>query len=258
MPLSTRQAEGVFVSEIEEALLSREVDLGVHSLKDLPTATPEGLALAAFPVRHDPRDALVSPRAKTLADLPPDPVVATGSPRRRSQLAHARPDIRFTAIRGNVDTRLAKLGGGDLDALVLAVAGIERLGRTDAPYTPIPLSICLPAPGQGALAVEIRADDEETHRLVHPLDDAATASAVTAERAFLSALGAGCLAPAGALATVERDRLTLEGMVGSLDGQEVLRDRTEGEARAAGSLGEALAERLLSRGGEAILRAARG
>jgi hydroxymethylbilane synthase len=257
IPLASSSADGVFVREIEDALLAGSVDLAVHSLKDLPTATPAGLKLAAFPARHDPRDALVCKSATRVADLPTGAVVATGSPRRRSQLAHERPDLEFAAIRGNVDTRLAKLDRGEYDALILAVAGIERLGRTDAPYAPIPLSICLPAPGQGALAVEIRADDAATLRLVSVLDDAPTAAAVTAERAFLACLGAGCLAPAGAIATTTGERLTLEGMVGSLDGKEALRDRIEGARSDAVALGESLARRLLASGGAAILAAAR-
>ena len=172
-------------------------------------------------------------------------------------LKRVRSDLEIVGMRGNVDTRLAKLDRGECDALILAVAGIERLGKTDAPYAPIPLSICLPAPGQGALAVEIRADDAETLRLVGVLNDAETASSVTAERAFLAALGAGCLAPAGAIATTSGDRLTLEAMVGSLDGTQTLRDRIEGAREDAKSLGESLALRLLSNGGAMILAAAR-
>jgi len=138
---------GVFVREIETALLAGSIDLAVHSLKDLPTETPQGLAIAATPVRHDARDALVSRKAKDVSGLPVGAVVATGSPRRRSQLLKVRPDLRFEPVRGNVDTRLRKLEGGMFDAMILAVAGIERLGLTDAPYTPIPYALCLPAPG---------------------------------------------------------------------------------------------------------------
>jgi hydroxymethylbilane synthase len=237
--------KGIFVKEIEDALLRGTVDLAVHSLKDLPTETPAGLVLAAIPRRHDARDALICRSAREVADLPHNALVATGSPRRRCQLLHARKDLRFTAIRGNVDTRLRKFDAREFDALILAVAGIERLGLTDAPYTPIPFSLCLPAPGQGALALETRADDQATRRQVAPLGDEATARCVAAERGFLAALGAGCLAPAGALATLTGDTIALDAVVGNLDGREQKRDRLEGAASDAEALGAALARRLL-------------
>src|SRR5258706_6821632 len=249
--------KGIFVKEIEDALLERTIDLAVHSLKDLPTETPAGLALAAIPPRHDPRDALVCRSARRVADLPANALVATGSPRRRCQLLHARNDLRFTPVRGNVDTRLRKLDDGPFDALILAVAGIERLGLTDAPYTPIPFSLCLPAPGQGALAIETRADDAAPRRHVGPLDDAETARCVAAERGFLATLGAGCLAPAAALATINGDTLTLEAMLGYPDGREQKRDSVRGAAGEAEALGAALARRLLDQGGDAILREVR-
>jgi len=226
----------------------------VHSLKDLPTETAAGLALAAIPPRHDARDALISRSARAIFDLPQNALVATGSPRRQCQLLHARPDLRFTLVRGNVDTRLRKLDQGQFHALILAVAGIERLGLTEAPYTPIPFSLCLPAPGQGALAIETRSDDAETRRHVRPLDDPQTASCVAAERGFLAALGAGCLAPAGALATVAGDTLALDAMVGYPDGRSQKRDRIEGAPRDAEALGATLARRLLDAGGDLILR----
>jgi len=256
--LNFASGTGVFVREIETALLNGSIDLAVHSLKDLPTETPEGLVIAATPPRHDSRDALVCRKAKSVAELPPSAVVATGSPRRRSQLLSARPDLRFEPVRGNVDTRLRKLDGGLFDAMILAVAGIERLGLTDAPYTPIPHALCLPAPGQGALAIEIRSDDVATLRFVSLLDDPHTAWCVAAERAFLAALGAGCLAPAGALATVSEGRLDLDAMVGSLDGTKLLRERQSGEPGDAKALGAALARRLIDAGGDAILRETKG
>jgi len=257
MPLTASFGKGVFVKEIEDALLGGTIDLAVHSLKDLPTETPAGLVLAAIPSRHDARDALVSRSGRALADLPQNALVATGSPRRRCQLLHARGDLRFTLVRGNVDTRLRKLDEGQFDALILAVAGIERLELTQAPYTPIPYSLCLPAPGQGALAIEIRAEDAATRRLVSPLNDPQTASCVAAERGFLAALGAGCLAPAGALATVVGDTLLLEAMVGYPDGRSQERDRIEGVPGDAETLGAALARRLLDAGGDLILREVR-
>jgi hydroxymethylbilane synthase len=236
--------KGIFVKEIEDALLRGTIDLAVHSLKDLPTETPPGLELAAIPERHDARDALVCRSARRVEDLPNGALVATGSPRRRCQLLHARKDLRFVPVRGNVDTRLRKLDDGEFDALVLAVAGIERLGLTDAPYAPIPFSLCLPAPGQGALAIETRADDAATRGRVTPLGHPATARCVAAERGFLAALGAGCLAPAGALATIAGNTLVLDAMVGTPDGTAQRRARSEGAVGDAEALGEALARRL--------------
>ena len=249
--------KGIFVKEIEDALLAGTIDLAVHSLKDLPTETPAGLALAAIPPRHDPRDALICRSTRRVADLPANAIVATGSPRRRCQLLHTRKDLRFVPLRGNVDTRIRRLDEGRFDALILAVSGIERLGLTDAPYAPIPISDCLPAPGQGALAIEIRADDAPTRHRVLPLNDPQAASCVAAERGFLAELGAGCLAPAGALATIAGDTLLLEAMVGYPDGRRLLRDRLEGAPRDGEALGAALARRLLSAGGDRILREVR-
>ena len=257
LPSPASFGKGIFVKEIEDALLQGTIDLAVHSLKDLPTETPAGLTLAAIPERYDARDALICRTARRITDLPPNALVATGSPRRRCQLLHARKDLRFTHLRGNVDTRLRKLDEGQFDALILAVAGIERLGLTDAPYEPIPFSLCLPAPGQGALAIEIRADDATTRRHVGPLDDGGTARCVAAERAFLATLSAGCLAPAGALATIAGDTLALDAMVGTPDGRELKRDRLEGAVSEAEALGSVLAQRLLAAGGDAILREVR-
>jgi hydroxymethylbilane synthase len=257
LPLTASFGKGVFVREIEEALLNGTIDLAVHSLKDLPTETPAGLALAAIPERHDARDALICRSARRIEDLPVNALVATGSPRRRCQLLGARPDLRFTLVRGNVDTRLRKLEEGQFDALILAVAGVERLGLTQAPMAPIPFSICLPAPGQGALAIEIRTGDEEILRHLRPLNDPNTASCVAAERGFLAALGAGCLAPAGALATIVGDDLVLDAMVGSPDGRVAKRDRIEGARDRAETLGADLAARLLDAGGAAILQEVR-
>lgn len=257
MPLTASFGEGVFVKEIEDALAAETIDLAVHSLKDLPTVTRDGLAIAAVPRRHDPRDALVCAKAQRVEDLPHGARVATGSPRRRSQLLHVRNDLQFSVVRGNVDTRLAKLDSGQFDALILAVSGIERLGLENVPYTPIPVTVCLPAAGQGALAIETRAGDAETRRLVLPLDDAETASCVAAERAFLAELGAGCLAPAGALGSVAGETLRLDAMVGDPDGRRQMRDRVEGGLIEAEALGAGLARRLLRAGADAILKAAR-
>jgi hydroxymethylbilane synthase len=258
VPLTASFGEGVFVKEIENALLAATIDLAVHSLKDLPTVTPAGLTIAAILRRHDPRDALVCAKAARVEDLPRGAMVATGSPRRRSQLLLVRNDLRFSLVRGNVDTRIAKLDAGEFDALILAVSGIERLGLANVPYTAIPTEVCLPAPGQGALAVETRTDDEETRRHVAALDDADTAACVGAERSFLAALGAGCLAPAGALGTVSGTSLRLDAMVGYPDGRSQLRDRIEGGLDEAEALGAGLASRLLRAGADAILKEVRG
>lgn len=255
--LTASGGSGMFVREIESALVHGSIDVAVHSLKDLPTETPAGLVLAAIPSRHDPRDALCASAAGRVEDLPPGALVATGSPRRRCQLLRARPDLRFTPVRGNIDTRLGKLALGQFDALILAVAGIERLGLTRTPYAPIPLSLCLPAPGQGALAIEIRLDDAKTRRLVQALDDPDSACCVVAERSFLAALGAGCLAPAAALATVAGATLSLEAMVGSPDGRVQKRERLSGPRHDAEALGAEMARRLLEAGGEEIVRGVR-
>src|SRR5262245_573237 len=248
---------GFFVREIEEALLAGTIELGVHSLKDLPTEQPPGLAIAAVLERHDPRDALLTIEGIPLESLPEGSAVATGSPRRRSQIRHARPGLRMVPVRGNVDTRVGKLRDGAFDALVLALAGIERLGIRSVRAPPLPPEIFLPAVGQGALAVEVRADDAVTRALVGPLAHDATLRAVLAERAFLRRLGGGCLAPATAYARTLGDRIRIDGMVGDPDGRRLLRDAIEGAAAEGARLGEDLAERLLLAGGRAILSDAR-
>ncbi len=258
LSLASSSGQGLFVREIETALLNGTIDLAVHSLKDLPTETPAGLKLSAILKRHDPRDALVSRSSRSIYDLKPGARIGTGSPRRRCQVLHARADISVLPVRGNVDTRLRKLEEGQFDALILAVAGIERLGLTAAPYAPIPVSVCLPAPGQGALAIETRVDDEATREQVAFLHDAATASCVAAERSFLASLGAGCMAPAGALGTIAGQTLGLEAMVGYPDGRSLKRDRVEGALSEAERLGAELAHRLFDAGGDAILREVRG
>jgi hydroxymethylbilane synthase len=255
--LDTFSGQGVFVREIESALINGVVDLAVHSLKDLPTDTPGGLQLAAILKRHDPRDALVSRSSRSIYDLKPGAAVGTGSPRRRCQLLHAREDLSVQPVRGNVDTRLRKLEAGEFDAIVLAIAGLERLGLTNVPYAPIPVTLCLPAPGQGALAIEIRSTDDATRDHVVRLHDPATAACVAAERTFLAALGAGCMAPAGALATLAGQTLGIEGMIGTPDGRSLKRDRVEGAQSEAEALGAELARRLFEAGGDAILREVR-
>lgn len=257
LPIGVGSGRGVFVKQIEEALLLGRIDLAVHSLKDLPTTEPPGLTIAAVPRRHDARDALLSIPGFEPEDLPAGTVLGTGSPRRRCQLLHARPDLRVAAVRGNVDTRVRKLLEGEFGALVLALAGIERLGITSVGVHPLPLSLCLPAVGQGALALETREEDRATRRLVEVLGDERTLRAVEAERAFLRRLGGGCLAPAAAYAEVEDGRIRIQAVVGDPDGRRLLRDETAGDLAQGGELAQALAVRLLEAGGEEILREAR-
>jgi len=205
---------GVFVRRIEEALLAEEIDFAVHSLKDLPTTQPDGLRIAAVPRRHDPRDALISERGWSVDELPRGARVGTGSLRRRTQLLHRRPDLKLLPVRGNIDTRIRKLRDGEFDALVLALAGIERLGLRDVPLQPIDTERCLPAVGQGALAIETRDTDRRTTGLVAVLDDPVAREEVEAERAFLRRLGGGCLAPATGFARVADGWRELRAVVG--------------------------------------------
>jgi hydroxymethylbilane synthase len=258
VPLSTIGGQGAFTKELEVALLERRVDVAVHSLKDLPTVTPEGLAITATPERADPRDALVlragavSENA-SLKNLAPGAVVGTSSLRRIAQLKHLRPDVQVKDLRGNVDTRLRKLDTGDYDALILASAGLRRLGFAERISAAIEPEEMLPAVSQGALGVETRSDDAETNALVSRLDNSRTRAAVLAERALLRSLGGGCQVPIAAHATVEGGRISLDGLVATLDGSEVLRDHIEGDADNAAGLGEELAALLLERGAARLL-----
>ena len=257
VPLGRVGGKGVFVKEIETGLLAGEIDLAAHSLKDMPSELPEGLTLASVLERHDPADVLVTPNGAELPELPSGTLLGTGSLRRQCQLRHARPDLEFAPVRGNVDTRLRKLAEGEFGGLVLARAGIERLGITDPPFRALPTSLCLPAVGQGAIVIETRTSDTATRERVEALNHAATARAVTAERAFLARLGGGCFAPATAHATLDAGSVVVEGIVGSPDGTRLLRDRVDGRDGDEVDLGRALAERLLAAGAEEILTAAR-
>jgi len=248
---------GVFVRRIEQALLAGSIDLAVHSLKDLPTTQPAGLVIGAVPERHDPRDAVVSADGATFEELAPGARVGTGSFRRRTQLLQARPELRFEPVRGNIDTRVRKMREGRFDAVILALAGLERLGITAAPFRPIPLELCLPAVGQGALAVECRSDDAALLRSLAQLDHTPSRRAVDAERAFLRRLGGGCLAPATGHARLDGATLRLRAAVGDADGRELLRDAEEGPATDAEAIGERLARRMLAAGAARLLEAAR-
>jgi hydroxymethylbilane synthase len=260
--LSQVGGKGLFVKEIEAALLAHEVDLAVHSMKDLPTALPEGLCLGAVPERVDPRDALVLPEGSTSDSaaglpLPEGAVVGTSSLRRQAQLLHLRPDAKVADVRGNVDTRLRKLDEGQYDALLLAAAGLLRLGRGDRLSHPLTPPEWLPAVGQGALAIEARTADRQTLALLRPLNDETTFTAAAAERALLASLEGGCQVPIGAYSETAGDTLTLYGFVADPDGARFVRDSATGPARDPESLGQRLAEKLLRRGGEEILSALR-
>ena len=271
-PLSTIGGKRVFVKEIEDAVLRNEIDLAVHSAKDLPATLPDGLTLCAVLPREDPRDGVVlratgaeQPVAEGELDvgrlvtiLGPSPAIATGSIRRIAQLARVFPGARFGGIRGNIDTRLRKLDAGEHDALVLATAGLRRLGLGDRVALALAPSTCVPAPGQGIVAVEIRENDNDMRNIVAPVDDPASAAALRAERALVNGLGAGCQMPVGALASLlPGGSLELVAIVTSLDGAQVLRATGQSPHEDAARLGERVAARLISQGADDILAAAR-
>jgi hydroxymethylbilane synthase len=245
--------KGLFTKQIEAELIDGGIDMAVHSLKDLQTAQPGGLVVGAICERELPNDIFISRSAASIDDLPLGARVATGSLRRRSQLLHYRPDLIIEEIRGNVPTRLRKFDESDLDGMVLAYAGVYRLGLGERITQLVPLDIILPAVGQGAVAIEIRSDDERARDVVQKLDHQQTRVCVTAERAFLRRLEGGCQVPIGAHATLERDTVTLEGMVGSLDGTVIFRERVSGSASDADPLGTQLADSLIKKGARDVL-----
>jgi hydroxymethylbilane synthase len=251
--LSQIGGEGVFTKEIQRALLAGTVDVAVHSLKDLPTQPVTGLVLAAVPPRGPTGDAFVSRRHARFDDLPSQATVATSSLRRRSQALHRRPDLNLVSIRGNVETRLRKLDEQNLDGLILAQAGLERLALAGVITEILDPQWMLPAVGQGALGLECRTDDPTTLALLAPLNDFPTRQAVLAERALLRGLGGGCLVPIGAAGVVRDDRLSLRGAVLSPDGMHRVADEIAGLAAEAEMLGRRLAEVLLARGADALL-----
>lgn len=244
--------KGVFTKEIEEALLRRDVDLAVHSMKDLPTDLAPGLVIAAVPPREDPRDALVSADGTGIGSLPTGATVGTGSLRRQAQLRHFRPDLSLVSIRGNVDTRLRKLDAGEIAALVMAAAGLKRLGREERITELIPVEVCVSAVAQGALALETR-DDEAQRSALSFLHHRVTFAEVTAERSFLKRLGGGCHVPVGARAYVEGDSLRIKGIVANPDGSSLCGGDISGPVAEAAALGVELAERLLRDGADKIL-----
>ena len=256
--LSQIGGQGLFTKEIQRALLDERIDLAVHSLKDLPTSSVDGLVLAAIPPRESTADALISAVSTDIVTLPRAARIGTGSLRRQAQLRHLRPDLVCLEIRGNVDTRLRKLADGEYDAIVLAEAGLKRLGLADRISYLISPNVMLPAVGQGALGIEARANDEKTIELLRPLNHAPSRQAVTAERSLLSALRGGCLAPVGAAGRVENGRLHLDGVVLSGDGQQRLFATGSADVEEALELGETIAEQLLAQGAAGLIAAARG
>jgi hydroxymethylbilane synthase len=248
-PLSSGEGAGWFTSALQEALLRGDADIAVHSYKDLPTSRPDGLVLAAVPLREDPRDALVSVRYRALKGLPPGAVVGTSSPRRRVQLLAIRPDLEIREIRGNVDTRVAKVDGGDYDAVVLALAGLRRLGLESHAREVLGLYDVLPAPAQGALAVECRAGDQTSQRVAASIDDPLLRQAVAAERSFLGQIGAGCSFPAAAYAEHFGTTLKLHGLIAVDD--RIVRSKIGGAAETAAGLGRQLATELMALAGMA-------
>jgi hydroxymethylbilane synthase len=251
-PLAPAGGKGLFVKELEEALEARTVDFAVHSMKDVPALVPAAFAMAAVPPRADARDVLVS-HGDGLALLPAAARVGTASVRRRAQLLARRRDLDVILLRGNVDTRLGRWRAGDFDAIVLAAAGLARLGVAEPAARPLPVDELLPAVGQGALALECRADDTATRSLLASLDDPPSAAAVAAERGFLHGIGGDCNTPLAAHAVVTGERLALRAQVSDLDGTRWLEDAIDGAAADATTLGRALADRLLARGAGALI-----
>ena len=251
--------KGIFIKELEDALLEGRVDLAVHSMKDVPTEMPGGLIIGAIAKREDVRDALVSANGASLQALPPGARVGTSSLRRQAQLLHVRPDLRVSEVRGNVDTRIEKLKRGDYDAIVLAKAGLDRLGLSEHITEILACEVSLPAAGQGAIGMEARAADAETLRILATLNDAESSSAVAGERAVLAGLGGGCQLPIGAWGRVENGALALDAVVLSPDGAQRLSENDRGALGDAEAIGKRVAQRLRDRGAATLLeRESRG
>jgi hydroxymethylbilane synthase len=253
VPLAKVGGKGLFVKEIEEALLEGRIDLAVHSMKDMPSQLPGGLCIASVPARENPYDVLLSREGSSLMSLSSGSVLGTSSLRRSAQIAHIRPDLEIRPLRGNLDTRLRKLDEGEYDGIVLAAAGVRRLGMEGHISQQFDTDVMLPAVGQGALCIETREDDEEIRNMVSRLEDPETRSAVEAERAFLVTLEGGCQVPLAAHATVKNDIVYLDGLVADLEGVTVYREFCEGPVASARSIGTKLAEDLISMGAREIL-----
>ncbi|ARU63323.1 hydroxymethylbilane synthase [Tumebacillus avium] len=249
--LSKVGGKGLFIKEIEQAMYEKKIDFAVHSLKDMPTEMPEGLMLVAITDREDPRDVVITRSGSTFTDLPIGARVGTSSLRRAAQLRHARPDIEIVSVRGNINTRLAKLEEMELDAIVLAAAGLERMGWADKISERLSTELCIPAVGQGALAIQCRSEDEEIREILSVLDSEHTRRIVTAERTVLGRLNGGCQIPIGAYAETTDGELKLTGIVGSSDGLTLLKETATGTDPVA--LGHAVAESLIEKGAGEIL-----
>jgi hydroxymethylbilane synthase len=254
VPLAKVGGKGLFVKEIEEAMLANEIDIAVHSMKDVPTFFPDGLHLACITKREDPRDALLSRNKVMFKDLPKGANVGTSSLRRQAQLMNVRPDFVIHQLRGNVDTRLRKLKEGQFDAIILAAAGVKRLGLAENVTEYIDPGISLPAIGQGALGIECRVDDRELNDLISFFNHADSRTCVTGERALLRRLEGGCQVPIACYGQMMDGKLHLTGLVGSVDGKRIIKDSIEGDPDKAEKLGVTLAEKLLTRGADVILR----
>ena len=252
-PLAKIGGKGLFVKEIEEALIQRRIDLAVHSIKDVPTEFPKSLHLSVITKREDPRDVLISRNGKALKDLPQGAKIGTSSLRRQAQLLHFRSDLELISLRGNLDTRLKKLITMNLDGIVLALAGVKRLGLEERISEIIPINISLPAIGQGALGIETRMDDRGVEDQIRFLNDPHSSTAVTAERAFLKKLEGGCQVPIAAFAQKVGSTLQIDGLVGTIDGKRLIRHHLEGPVEEAEPLGTQLAEILLAKGAKEIL-----
>jgi hydroxymethylbilane synthase len=253
VPLAKIGGKALFVKEIEEALLRKVIDLAVHSMKDVPSLLPDGLSLHCVPKREDPRDALLSHESWSFRELPSSARVGTSSLRRQSQLLAQRPDLSIHMLRGNLDTRVRKLQEGQFDAIILAAAGLKRLGWAEQITECLSHDICLPAVGQGALGIEGRTDDPFVEELLASLNDLSSQSAVAAERAFLARLEGGCQVPIAGHAAIDGQRLTFQGLVASVDGRQIIREEISGAIEEAESLGVTVAERILAAGGDEIL-----
>lgn len=256
-PLAKIGGKGLFSKELETAMLEGEIDIAVHSLKDMPVVVPEGLVITAITQRADPGDAFVSSKYESFQQLPAGAKVGTSSLRRKAQLLHARPDLQIEDLRGNVNTRLRKMEEENFDGIILACAGLKRLGFGDKIRQVLPQTMCLPAVGQGALAIECRQADKETRELLEFLNDRCTRLCTEAERGFLATVEGGCQVPVGVHAVSAETGIRVEAVIASLDGSTLLRDALEAEvkdAQEARAVGVSLAEKLLARGGREILR----
>ena len=253
-PLAKIGGKGLFVKELENALLNKEADIAVHSMKDVPMQFPEGLGLAVICKREDPRDAFVSNSYRTFAELPQGAVVGTSSLRRQCQLKALRPDLDIRSLRGNVGTRLSKLDNGDYDAIILASAGLIRLGLEDRIASFIEVEQSLPAAGQGAVGIECRTDDVQVKQLLAPLADAETTCCVLAERAMNNHLQGGCQVPIGGYAVLQQGQLYLRALVGNVDGSQIIRAEGKSAVKNADVLGVQIAEQLLAQGADKILQ----